>query len=558
MSTNYHYVTCPKCGHDRNASTAKNCEICNQKLGKKSTSNLLPVGAGLLILGLLGGGGYILTKGGDIPFLSGDSSDSTETTSRDNSERSGLLLLGDTFSGYSTFRDTSFQEALKESGTQISYSDEFDQAARANSLGEGKADLIVTTLDQFLRQKPKGKIVGLIDRTIGADAAVLNSKKYPQLKSLLDLKKLVDSSKAKGEKLSLVYAGDTPSEYLALLLDTKFDAFNIADFDVVEVADASEAWIALQDESKNVAVAILWEPFVAQAQKKGNTVLLSSRDTPKSIVDVLVASDRLLDSQPEKVSSLLEVYYRRIDANKRSNSELQSQVAADGNLSPDDAATVLDGIDFFTATESKKWMEDGTLKQRINAISAVLVLSGQLDTVPSQPKNLFTEKLLANAAKNTQTLIDLVKQDNPELASKLEGTTVAQKTNQVQVSTSQVQAAPNIGNLTVRGEVNFSVGSAQLLDNGSNTLDKLAAEISEFNPETVAIRVIGHTSKTGSAQVNQALSQQRADVVVKYFQSKGLKQKIIAEGKGFSEPFPNISPGDAKNQRTEIRLVRIN
>ena len=344
MSTNYHYVTCPKCGHDRNASTAKNCEICNQKLGNKSSSNLLPIGAGLLVIGLLIGGGYALTKGSNLPFLSGDSSDSTETlnSSKNNSERSGLKLLGDTFSGYSTFRDSSFQEALKESGIQINYSDEFDQAARANSLGEGKADLIMTTLDQFLRQKPKGKVVGLIDRTVGADAAVLNSTKYPQLKSLLDLKKLIDSSKAKGEKLSLVYAGDTPSEYLALLLDTKFDAFNLSDFNVIEVADASEAWTILQDESKNVAVAILWEPFVAQAQKKGHTVLLSSRDTPKSIVDVLVASDRLVDSKPEQVSSLLEAYYRRIDANKRSASELQAQIAADGNLSPDDAATVLE------------------------------------------------------------------------------------------------------------------------------------------------------------------------------------------------------------------------
>ena len=191
------------------------------------------------------------------------------------------------------------------------------------------------------------------------------------------------------------------------------------------------------------------------------------------------------------------------------------------------------GIEFFTATESQKWMEDGTLKQRINAIAAVLVLSGQLDSVPSQPENLFTDKLLAKAAKNTQTLIDLVKQDNPELASKLEGSTAVQRTKQTQVSTSQVKAAPNIGNLTVRGEVKFSVGSAQLIGSGSQTLDKLVAEISEFNPDTVAIRVIGHTSKTGAAQINQSLSQQRADIVMKYFPKQGTKTKNHCRRKRF-------------------------
>ncbi|MGB7414740.1 MAG: phosphate ABC transporter substrate-binding/OmpA family protein [Thermosynechococcaceae cyanobacterium] len=521
------------------------------KLGKKFSPRSVAIV--LLAYGVLIGGGYFLARQLVIPILLGNL-DPTTGDVLPPVESAQLTLLGDTFSGYSTFRNDAFKAALQESGIQLNYRDEFNQATRAKDLSTGKADLMVTTLDQFLRHDPKGKIVGLIDRTIGADAAVLNTKQYPQLDSLLALKQLQNSRK--DQRLSIVYAGDTPSEYLALVLDTKFDAFNLSEFNIIEVADSSDAWTVMQDESKDVAIAILWEPFVSKARKRGDTVVLSSRDTPQSIVDVIVASDRLIDAQPEQIEGFLETYYRRIDANMRSAAELQAQVAADGDLSPDDAATVLSGIDFFTATESKNWMERGTLKDRIKAISSVLIESKRLDAAPQNPEQLYTPKLAVKAAQNTQTLIKLIRADNPKLAARLEGTLSGQ--GNTQVSTAQIEAAQSIGNLQVQGEVNFSTGSANLVSSGTQTLDRLTSEIAEFNPDTVAVRVIGHTSKTGDAQINQILSQQRANVVAQYLKEKGLKQKIIAVGKGASEPRPQTSPGDPQNQRTEIRLVRIN
>lgn len=150
-----------------------------------------------------------------------------------------LKLLGDTFSGYSTFRSAAFQAALKESGVSLRYADEFDQAKRADLLNQGQADLLVTTLDQFLKQNPQGKIIGLIDHTVGADAVVLNTKKYPSLKSLLELSKLVEQERRTGKKLGITFAADTPSEYLTLVLSTKFEAFKLSDFQVKKVADAS-------------------------------------------------------------------------------------------------------------------------------------------------------------------------------------------------------------------------------------------------------------------------------------------------------------------------------
>lgn len=468
-----------------------------------------------------------------------------------------LVVLGDTFSGYSTFRNAAFQAALAETGIELVYEDEFDQAARADRLSQGEADLMVTTLDQFLQQQPQGRIVGLIDRTVGADAVVLNTPKYPTLTSLQSVNQLVSQMRSQGQSVGIAFAGETPSEYLALVLDTKFEGFNLSDFEVTRVGDASEAWQLLQDPNQSIAIAVIWEPFVSQARQQGYTVVLSSGDAPGSIVDVVVASDRVLQSKPDLVAEFLEAYYRRIDANVRDSSQLQAQIAEDGALSPSDAAAVVNGIEFFTAAEAKTWMEDGTLTTRIGAIAAVLTLSGRLNGVPENPSELFDAQFITAAAANTQTLIDLVRADNPELADRLLGNQRAVTAAAPALPDSAIQSAPDIGNLEVRGAVSFTTGSSQLTAEGQQTLRNLANEIKEFSVQTVAVRVIGHTSRTGGADINQQLSQQRAQVVVNYLRSQGIQHNIVAEGKGFNELLPGIAPEDARNQRTEIRLVRV-
>lgn len=468
-----------------------------------------------------------------------------------------LTLLGDTFSGYSTFRNTDFQEVLQQVGITVDYADEFDQTLRAQKLNRGKADLMVTSLDQFLQQQPKGKIVGLLDRTVGADAVVLNTKQYPGLDSLLDLQKLAQKSHAESKKLSITYAGDTPSEYLALVLDAQFDTFNLSDFELRPVADASEAWDLMQNPEENVAIAVLWEPYVAQAQQQGYNVVLSSKDTPNAIVDVLIASDKLIKTNPDIISQLLEKYYRRIDANIRNASQLQAQVAEDGNLSRPDAATIINGIDFFTATEAKDWFTNGTLSRRIGSTAAVLTLANRIASPPADSSVLYAENFVAEAASNTQALIDLIRADNPELASKLAGAQPV-RTEPSSVPVKRIPEAVDIGNFQVRGQVTFDTNSAQLTIEGKETLDQLAKELKEFNENTIAMRVIGHTSRSGDANLNLALSQQRATAVANYLKEQKVELDIQPEGKGFGEPLPEIEPSDVRNQRTEIRLVRLN
>ena len=467
-----------------------------------------------------------------------------------------ITVLADTFSGYSTLRTVELQNDLKEEGISLHYEDEFDQARRAEQLSQGKADFIATTLDQFLQQQPKGKIVGLIDRTVGADAVVLNTKQYPQLRSLSALSRLAARERTRGEQLAIAFAGDTPSEFLALVLDTKFASFNLAEFEQIRVADASDAWKLLQDRSQKVAIAVIWEPFVTQARQQGYTVVLSSQDVPTAIVDVLVASDRMVRSHPEAVSTFLQAYYRRINTHAFQPAQLQSQIAKDGGLTSQEATAVTQGIDFFTALEASEWFAQGTLAQRIEAIGSVLVLSGRLTQIP-EATDLLAPQFIEPAVTMSQSQYDSIKTELPEAAKRLKKLSTSSRRIVAAKQPSQGKTGGEIGLVNVRGKVEFKEGSAYLTVTGQRTLNQLAKEIEEFNAASVAVRVVGHTSRTGSAAFNQKLSQQRAGVVGNYLRKRGLKHDIIAEGKGFYLPLSGVSPNDPRQQRTEILLVRL-
>ncbi len=489
------------------------------------------------IASILLGTGYLL---GNNNIFSRDRS-STDNIQNNRNENKTITILGDTFSGYSTFRSSTFREQNSNSNSDIQYQDEFDQAARAKALGTN-ADIIITTLDQVLLHRPKGKIVGLIDKTIGADAVILNTKQYPNLKNLNDL------SNIKDKKLKIVYSADTPSEYLAKLLDIKFENFSLQNFERVEVIEATDAYKALNSDP-NIAIAILWEPFVSKAKEDGNTVILSSKDVPNSIIDVIVASESL-QKRPAELTTFLTNYYQHIDGLIQKTRAMNNQIAVDGDLSPQDANNVTSGIDFFSSIESQKWMTEGTLAQRIDSTAGLLSLTGNLSRPPQQ--NLFSAQYLTQAVANSKQLIADLEPTNPNIAKILKGeapsTTLAQST---------IQTATKVGNLRVRGEISFTRNSADLTPQSIKTLNQVARELSDFNEQTTAINIIGHTSKTGSANANKTLSKQRAQVVAEYLKNQGVKLQIIAEGKGFENLLPSIPPESPLNQRTDIQLKRI-
>lgn len=73
------------------------------------------------------------------------------------------------------------------------------------------------------------------------------------------------------------------------------------------------------------------------------------------------------------------------------------------------------------------------------------------------------------------------------------------------------------------------------------------------------IGIVGHTCSIGSDEYNVGLSQRRAASVRQYFLDAGIREELIVDGKGESEPeFPNDNRENrAKNRRVDIDFVTI-
>lgn len=102
-------------------------------------------------------------------------------------------------------------------------------------------------------------------------------------------------------------------------------------------------------------------------------------------------------------------------------------------------------------------------------------------------------------------------------------------------------------------DVLFAVSSATIDGDGRGTLEEVASVLNEY-PKT-AVVVQGHTDSTGSEELNQALSERRANSVRNYLVSRGVDAGRMA-AVGMGEGYP-VASNDSESGRQENRRVDI-
>lgn len=104
--------------------------------------------------------------------------------------------------------------------------------------------------------------------------------------------------------------------------------------------------------------------------------------------------------------------------------------------------------------------------------------------------------------------------------------------------------------------VNFDLGKSSLTATAKANLDKLIPVFNEY-PDT-NIQIFGHTDSSGSDELNQKLSEQRAQSVKTYLSGKGLKSgRFTTIGRGEAEPIADnaSAAGMSKNRRVEFAIT---
>ncbi|MCH2051049.1 MAG: OmpA family protein [Trichodesmium sp. ALOHA_ZT_67] len=140
-------------------------------------------------------------------------------------------------------------------------------------------------------------------------------------------------------------------------------------------------------------------------------------------------------------------------------------------------------------------------------------------------------------------------------ASQAKPETVSGQTDIVATSDSQEKYLTEAKTL---GQIKFEINEVELSSPAKQTVNSLIPEINKYDPNRVTIKVEGHTSRVGDAQLNKEISQDRANVVVAYLKEKNLPHQVISEGMGYSQPLPNSNPASDINQRTVIILIPAN
>lgn len=110
--------------------------------------------------------------------------------------------------------------------------------------------------------------------------------------------------------------------------------------------------------------------------------------------------------------------------------------------------------------------------------------------------------------------------------------------------------------LIMPGNITFDTGRYDIRSGFYSVLDSITLVLNEF--KKTAIKIGGHTDSTGGAQLNQTLSEQRADSVGSYLAQQGVKTGRI-QTSGYGPRYPIASNADSSgrqaNRRVEMELL---
>ena len=110
--------------------------------------------------------------------------------------------------------------------------------------------------------------------------------------------------------------------------------------------------------------------------------------------------------------------------------------------------------------------------------------------------------------------------------------------------------------LIMPGNITFDTNQSAVKSSFYPTLNSVTLVLKEF--AQTSIQVSGHTDSTGSASLNQQLSQSRANSVSQYLASQGINAgRIQAVGYSFQYPVASndTAQGRAQNRRVEINII---
>lgn len=102
----------------------------------------------------------------------------------------------------------------------------------------------------------------------------------------------------------------------------------------------------------------------------------------------------------------------------------------------------------------------------------------------------------------------------------------------------------------------FAVNSAELSASAKRDIDKLAETLQKYQGTNIIIE--GHTDNTGGRELNQGLSERRAQAVANYARTRGVDaSRMQAKGYAFDQPIADNTTAEGRQQNRRVEVIII-
>ncbi|WP_272698997.1 ABC transporter substrate-binding protein [Desulfovibrio sp. Fe33] len=220
-----------------------------------------------------------------------------------------------------------------------------DEAQYAAALASGNIDGLGNVLDREVIHYAKGTpevVVFGMDESSGGDGVVASG----EVKTVADLK---------GKTVGMDKSSTSYFFFLSIL-----DKYGVdeKDINIMEMgaSDAGAAFVA-----GRIDAAVTWEPWLANAgQREGGHVLVSSKDMPKTIVDVFVLNADYVAKHPEVPAKMTKCWNEAIDWYVQNPDKGNEIMAKAMGLDTQEMADMAAGVTFLGRDDNKVFFDKAT------------------------------------------------------------------------------------------------------------------------------------------------------------------------------------------------------
>ncbi len=251
-----------------------------------------------------------------------------------------IRVLAPTWVGFAPALVAQDLGCYEEEGFTLDFRFEDDRANVMAAMERGDIDADMRTVGEH-QGRPRvpetpGIIIGTIDISLGGDGVLVDGS----VETVADLK---------GRTVAI--EPNIPARLL-LQMELAKAGLSIADIDLREIATADTIAV-LADTS--IAAVGTYEPFLSQAvtalPDRSPRILVSSREAPDLIVDIITARDAALAENPAKFESLLRCVYRAVDLHRTDPARFAELAAPYYGLSAAEVTEIIDTSLAYTTYE---------------------------------------------------------------------------------------------------------------------------------------------------------------------------------------------------------------